>query len=367
MIAGILIVMGLNLIPSSRAQASEPELVPEPTVTEVHEYNRSEGGGDSFREISEGWRVGIDHGGVAILLGAANYTDSFTDETRDNETNVAYSQNINFMIDGKLYIAMFTFDRVVFKIGGQEVIALLKNSDGFDVTHTPVTYDGTIPTLDCNMTFEAVRVYPDIPDSTFDLTLVHHYRGDWNQTSIKVEALFDFSDTEFYNGTEFNAGEPFTVEIRYIMALTDPELIGDNTIVPSGATNASLEYNLTLDNGAPYTLSKLEMRDGFTIYDASGARSAIGYSLMEMADRTSVDLQQYNPSSAVVTHGFPNLTYNDTRSIRSDPEITIYHDSIAVTDSSADKILWILIPVAAGIAAVGIVVFLKKRRARGSG
>jgi hypothetical protein len=262
---------------------------------------------------------------------------------------------------------MFKFDRVVFKIGGQEVIARLKTCDGFNVTHTPVKYDGTNPTLDCNMTFEAIRVYSDIPDSTFDLTLAHHFIGDWNQTSIKVEALFDFSDTEFYNGTEFNAGEPFTVEIRYIMALTDPELIGDNTIVPSGATNASLEYNLTLDNGAPYTLSKLEMRDGFTIYDASGARSAIGYSLMEMADRTSVDLQQYNPSSAVVTHGFPNLTYNDTRSIRSDPEITIYHDSIAVTDSSADKILWILIPVAAGIAAVGIVVFLKKRRARGSG
>lgn len=367
MIAGILIVVGLNLIPSSRAQASEPGLVPEPTVTEVHEYDRSEGGGDSTREISELWRIGIDHGGVAILLGAANYTDTFADETRDDETNVAYSQHINFMTGGKLYIAMFTFDRVVFKIGGQEVVALLKNSDGFDVTHTPVTYDGTIPTLDCNMTFEAVRVYPDIPDSTFDLTLAHHYRGDWNQTSIKVEALFDFSDTEFYNGTEFSAGEPFTVEIRYIMVLTDPELGDDNAVMPSGFTDTTLEYDLTLDNGSPYTMSKLEMKDSFTIYNASGAQSATGYSMMEMADPDLVGLETYNPKSAMVTHGFPNLTYNDTRSIRSDPEITIYHDSIAVTDSSADKLLWILIPVAAGIAAVGIAVLLKRRRARGSG
>jgi len=367
MIAGILTIVSLNLVPSSEAQESDPELVPEPTVTEVHEYNQSEGGGDFVRVISEKWRVGIDHGGVAILLGVANYTETFADETRDDETNVAYSQNVNFRIDGKLYIAMFTFDRVVFKIGGQEVIALLKNSAGFDVTHTPVTYDGTIPTLDCNMSFEAIRVYPDMPDSTFDLTLAHHFRGGWNQTSIKVEALFDFSNTEFYNGTEFSAGEPFTAEIRYIMVLTDPELGDDNAVMPSGVTDTTLEYNLTLDNGSPYTMSKLEMKDNFTIYNASGAQSATGYSMMEMADPDLAGLESYNPKSAVVTHGFPNLTYNDTRSIRSDPEITIYHDSIAVTDSSADKLLWILIPVAAGIAAVGIAVLLKRRRARGPG
>ena len=364
MIAGILIVVGLNLVPSSRAQASEPELVPEPTVTEIHEYNRSEGGGDSTREISELWRIGIDHGGVAILLGAANYTDIFADETRDSETNVAYSQNVNFRIDGKLYIAMFTFDRVVFKIGGQEVVALLKNSDGFDVTHTPVTYDGTIPTLDCNMTFEAVRVYPDIPDSTFDLTLAHHYRGDWNQTSIKVEALFDFSDTEFYNGTEFSAGEPFTVEIRYIMVLTDPELGDDNAVMPSGVTDTTLEYNLTLDNGSPYTLSKLEMKDSFTIYNASGAQSATGYSMMEMADPDLAGLETYNPKSAVVTHGFPNLTYMDTTSVRSDPELTVYHDRI---DGSATDIYYLLIPVlavVAGVVATVIVIGRKRRKNR---
>jgi len=109
------------------------------------------------------------------------------------------------------------------------------------------------------------------------------------------------------------------------------------------------------------------MKDSFTIYNASGAQSATGYSMMEMADPDLVGLETYNPKSAMVTHGFPNLTYNDTRSIRSDPEITIYHDSIAVTDSSADKLLWILIPVAAGIAAVGIAVLLKRRRVRGPG
>jgi hypothetical protein len=359
-IAGILIVVGANSFSSSEAEASEPELVPEPTVTEVHEFNRSEGGGDFVRVISEGWRIGIDHGGVSILLGVANYTDDFTD-ARESETNVAYSQNINFMIDGKLYIAMFTFDRVVFKIGGQEVVALLKDCDGFNVTHTPVEYDGTNPTLECNMTFEAIRVYSDIPNSTFDLTLAHHFRGDWNQTSIKVEALFDLSNAEFYNGTEFNAGEPFTVEIRYVMVLTDPELAGDNAVMPSGFTNTTLEYNLTLDNGSPYTLSKLEMRDGFTIYNASGAQSAMGYSTMEMADPTVADLEMYNPKSAVVTHGFPNLTYLDTTSVKSDPELTVYHDR--VTAGSTTDSYYLLVPVLAVVAAViaAIIVVARKR------
>ena len=361
MIAGILTIVGLNLVPSSEAQESDPELVPEPIVSEVHEYNRSEGGGDLVREISEGWRIGIDHGGVSILLGAANYTDYFTDDTRDSETNVAYSQNINFVTGGKLYIAMFMFDRVVFKIGGQEVIARLKTCDGFNVTHTPVKYDGTNPTLDCNMTFEAIRVYSDIPDSTFDLTLAHHFIGDWNQTSIKVEALFDLSNTVFGNGTEFSAGEPFTAEIQYIMVLTDPELGDDNAVMPSGVTDTTLEYNLTLDNGSPYTLSKLEMKDSFTIYNASGAQSATGYSMMEMADPDLVGLETYNPKSAVVTHGFPNLTYMDTTSVRSDPELTVYHDRI---DGSATDLYYLLIPVLAVVAAVvaTVIVIGRKRR-----
>lgn len=360
-IVGILIVVGANLSLSSEVQGSEPELVPEPTVTEVHLYNQSEGGGDSVRVISEGWRIGIDHGGVSILLGVANYTDDFTDD-RENETNVVYSQNINFMIGGKLYIAMFTFDRVAFKIGGQEIIALLKYCDGFNVTHTPVEYDGTNPTLDCNMTFEAIRVYPDIPNSTFDLTLAHHFRGDWNQTSIKIEALFDLSNTEFCNGTEFNAGEPYTVEIRYIMVLTDPDLTGDNAVMPSGVTNTTLEYNLTLDNGSPYTLSKLEMRDGFTIYNASEAQSAMGYSMMEMAEPAIAGLEMYTPKSAVVTHGFPNLTYLDTTSVKSDPELTVFHDR--VTAGGAADLYYLLVPVLVVVAAVvaAVIVVARKRQ-----
>jgi len=360
-IAGILTIVSLNMVPASEAQEADPELVPEPTVTEAHEYNVTEGGGDFVREISEKWRIGIDHGGVSILLGVANYTDYFTDDTRDNETNVAYSQNINFVTGGKLYIAMFMFDRVVFKIGGQEVIACLKTCDGFEVSHTAVEYDGTIPTLDCNMTFQAIRVYSDMPDSTFDLMLAHHFRGGWNQTSIKVEALFDFSNTEFYNGTEFSAGEPFTAEIRYIMVLTDPELGDDNAVMPSGFTDTTLEYDLTLDNGSPYTLSKLEMKDDFTIYNASGAQSATGYSMMEMADPDLAGLETYNPKSAVVTHGFPNLTYMDTTSVRSDPELTVYHDRI---DGSATDLYYLLIPVLAVVAAVvaTVIVIWRKRR-----
>ncbi len=360
-IVGILIVVGANLSLSSEVQGSEPELVPEPAVTEVHQFNQSEGDGGVVRVISEGWRIGIDHGGVSILLGVANYTDDFAD-ARENETNVAYSQNINFMIGGKLYIAMFTFDRVVFKIGSQEVVALLKYCDGFNVTHTPVEYDGTNPTLECNMTFEAIRVYPDIPNSTFDLTLSHHFRGDWNRTSIKIETLFDLSNTEFCNGTEINVGEPYTVEIRYIMVLTDPDLTGDNAVMPSGVTNTTLEYNLTLDSGSPYTLSRLEMRDGFTIYNASGAQPAVGYSMMEMADPAIAGLEMYNPKSAVVTHGFPNLTYLNTTSVKSDPELTVYHDW--VTAGGATDPYYLFVPVLVVVAAVvaAIIVVARKRR-----
>jgi hypothetical protein len=51
----------------------------------------------------------------------------------------------------------------------------------------------------------------------------------------------------------------------------------------------------------------------------------------------------------------------------SDPEITIYHDRITVSDGLTDKPLWILIPVAASIAAAGIAILLYKRRTRGPG
>ena len=44
--------------------------------------------------------------------------------------------------------------------------------------------------------------------------------------------------------------------------------------------------------------------------------------------------------------------------MKSDPEITIYHDRVTETDYLTEKPLWILIPVAASIAAVGIAILL---------
>jgi hypothetical protein len=70
---------------------------------------------------------------------------------------------------------------------------------------------------------------------------------------------------------------------------------------------------------------------------------------------------------AYVTHGFPNMTYKDTQSMKSDPEITIYYDAATETGYWAENTPWILIPVAAGIAAVGIAILLYKRRTHGSG
>lgn len=100
-------------------------------------------------------------------------------------------------------------------------------------------------------------------------------------------------------------------------------------------------------------MSKLEMKDDFTVFNASGSSSAVGYSSMEVFG-----------GQAYVTHGFPNLTYNDTQSMRSDPEITIFHDMVTEAYVPASEHLWILVPVAAGIAVAVIAIFLLWRRVR---
>ena len=139
-----------------------------------------------------------------------------------------------------------------------------------------------------------------------------------------------------------------------MMMLANPEdfrTIGP--VIPTSCTNMTLEYNMTFDSGIPLTVSKL---DSFTIYNASGARDSTGYSSMEL-----------HGGQAYVTHGFPNMTYKDTQSMKSDPEITIYYDASAEADDPLQASLWMLIPAVAGIAAVGIAVLRYKRRARGSG
>jgi hypothetical protein len=358
-IVSLLIIGSLNLIPFTQAADLTPETVPAPQISDFHNFNKSESynGQAQANYDNEEWGLTIAHGDMKTRITARNYSNS-------NGVFVDYGMNFNFYMGGKFYIAMFTIDQVVILIGNDTLIMPLKNCDGFELTYSPVVYDGTIPTMDCNITFKNIRAHPESPGSAFDLTLINHFRGDWNLTSIKVEALLDFTDTDLGH---YAAGEPFTAEIHYIMQLTDPGMTGSppdyNTIKPSRYTDTTLEYNMTQDNGSPYTLSKLDMQDSFTIYNESGAYSAMGYSRMDSPTSTPGSMMQYNQNSRVVTHGFPNLIYKDTLSMKSDPEIIVYHDR--VTDQSNPETFWL--PIGAvvaitAISAIGVVVFLKKRK-----
>ena len=366
---GIFIALNLSFIGSlgltadCQAEDTEPEMVPEPWVHETHEYNVSgEIDGTPTDEffVNEKWSIEVRHGDVMTLIMARNIT-------QDGIPAVDYTNNIHYYIGGKLYIAQFMIWELAFKIQDHVVHSPLTTCSDFELEYSPIRYDGSVPTLDCNITYEGIHIYSDgvLPvgsnASTVDLTLVHHIRGDWNSTYIKIEALLDFTNTRFVlpddSSIEFDAGVPFTAEVRYMMMLANPEdfrTIGP--VIPTSCTNMTLEYNMTLDNGIPLTVSKLEMRDSFTVYNASGARDSTGYSSMEL-----------HGGQAYVTHGFPNMTYKDTQSMKSDPEITIYYDAATETGYWTENTPWILIPVAAGIAAVGIAILLYKRRTRGSG
>jgi hypothetical protein len=361
MVVCLLIIGGLNVIPSYRAQASSPALVPEPSIQENHLYNETGyHNGTPYYTINERWSLDVVHGDVETALWARNFT-------QNNGTMVDYSNNIMYRIGNTSYQAQFMIMQMIFKIGGLKMYSMLKTCDEFELARSPVKYDGTKPTFDCNITYERIRVgnldYQNVhKNSTFDVTLFHHFRLDWNQTDIKVEALFNFNNTRFYqvNGTEFDAGEPFTAEIVYSMALG---AIDENEnavwIVPTSINDTTMEYNLTLDNGSPLKLSKLEMRDSFTIQNGTGAQTSVGYSSMETFEGSE--------GIAQVIHGFPNLTYKDTQTIRSDPEITIYHDRVTGNDdpnlpASDQSILLKSIAAIGVIGAIGMTVVLLLKR-----
>jgi hypothetical protein len=74
---------------------------------------------------------------------------------------------------------------------------------------------------------------------------------------------------------------------------------------------------------------------------------------------------EYGPQSLVI-HGFPNLSYRDTQSVRSDPEITVYHDLVTENENPYQSTPWELIVVIGAIGVVGaisIAIFIKKRKA----
>jgi len=352
-IADLLFMGSLEIVPSAQADGSTPEKVPPPNVSEAHEYNVPQryqygniGTGDF---INERWGICIEQGGVKIGISAANTSA---------RADIGYGQVIQYSIGGKTYMAMFGFCDVAipmrFIIGNQinfnqiQIDTSLNTCDGFKLTNSSVKYDYLTPTLDCNITFERIHVYQnEHEDSTFDLTFLHHYKGYRNQTNIKVEVLFDFSNTRFYqsNGAEFDAGEPFTAEILYSMKLDEPNV---GTIMPTGCTDTALVYDLTLDNGSPLTLSKLEMKDSFTIYSGTGSSASIGYSTMDPHDGV-----------AIITHGFPDMTYNNTQSMKSDPEIIVYHDWVTGNTNLA---LIAATGVIVTVAVIGAVVFMRKRK-----
>lgn len=357
MIASLLIIGSLSLVPSSMAADPDPELVPEPWVHETHEFNVQ---GDTDPAHGQGfwanekWSIEVKHGDVMTLIMARNITqdDNITDD-------VDYTMNIHYKIGGTLYIAQFMIMQVAFVIGGVTINVPLKTCDGFKLAYSPIKYNGTVPTMDCNITFENIKVYSTATkNSSFNLTLLHHIAGNWNDTDIKVEALFDFNHTRFIstsNDSEFGAGEPFAAEVHYMMMLSDPNTFATSgAIIPTGHTNTSMEYNLTF-NGSPLIVSELKMKKNFLAYNATGLRSMIGYSSIA-----------FGPQS-FVTHGFSNLTYKDTMSIKSDPEIIVNHDR--VTENSQDQNpgqttpQWGLIATIGIVAAIGIVaVFVIKRR-----
>jgi hypothetical protein len=357
LIVSIMIIGSLSLVPFALADDSVPENVPAPWATESHRYNYSDGDSNTSNYNYETWGITITHGDIKIGLSARNYTNG-------NGYYVDYGQNIMFNVGPKFYIAMFTIDQVVFVIGNDTLMIPLRNCADFTLTYSPVKYDGIIPTIECNITYKDVRAYPDNPGSTFDLTILNHFRGDWNQTSIKVEALLDFSDMTL---SQYTAGTNFTAEIHYIMQLTDPSLknVGPpdfNTVKPSRYTDTSLEYDVNPNSSSAYTLSKLEMNDNFTINDGTGTHSAIGFSRMDSPNASGANGQTYNHNARVVTHGFPNLTYKDTLSMKSDPEITVYHDRVTANAETGNLILMAAIGAIAAVAAIGSVVFVRKRK-----
>jgi hypothetical protein len=352
MIASLLIAGSLMLIPSAQALDPDPEPVPEPQVFENHAYNEPgiQNGVQTYFN-NEKWSLDISHGDVRTLLMARNITQNGT-------ASVDYTFNIQYNIGGKLYIAQFMMVQMMFKIGGQEIAVPLGTCDHFDLTHSPIQYNGTVPSLYCNITYDGVKVYSDSSkSSTVDLTLCHHITADWNQTDIKVEALFDFTNTTFYqlSGTEFNAGEPFTAEIQYRMMLIDNEkMVPEGLIIPTGSDNSTLKYDLMLDNGAPVTMSKLNMKDDFSVYNASGIYDSVGYSSMVIGPQTQV------------IHGFPNLIYKDTLSMQSDPEISIYHDRVTAqidgNNNPNEFPLWMPLALVGAIGVIGGAIFIVRRK-----
>jgi len=351
---GVSILLISNMVFLASAQEPEPELVPEPLVGEQHEFNvtdeESQTGIQSIN--NEWWSLAIQHGGVQTLLLARNMTQE------NDPPGVDYQLTAHYWIDDTLYLAGCSFNGISFLIANNPPLETSFGCCDFELTYSPTRYNGTVPELDCNISYMGIQVYPGTSlQSTYDLTILHHIRADWNRTDIKVEALLDFSNTKFYdsNNIEYNAGEQFTAEIHYSMNVGIAHMGYEGFILPAGFTNTSMEYNLTLDSGAQLTVSKLIMKNNYFVNNGTGTHEMMGYSVM------SCNLN--NPIAQII-HGFPNLTYKDTLSLQSDPEVTIFHDRVTSNDIPAQVEIWKLASAIVLIVGISIAVLLIRKHRR---
>lgn len=343
----VTVLMGcLCIVPNARGEDNSAT-VPEPNIEMRHQTGFTL---DDRTIANDMWAMDVSDGDVTILLLARNLTN-----TQTNDSWIDYQSDINYHVGDDLYIAQITIMEIKFLIGDVAIQSAMDTCDKMEMTHTPVKYEGERPSFYCNITYSNVGLQWSSPmESSFNLTLSHHIVVDWNQTHIKVEAKFDLNETKLIDpqtGNEFAAGTPFAIEIPYSMMLTLPNSHGQ-PIAPSGHTDTSLEYNLTTSSGSPITVSKLTMNNNFIISNQTGSYGSMAYSSM-----------QYGPQS-MVTHGFPNLVYQDTMLVQSDPEITVYHDSLGGTFGplGSDSMMYVLVIALVAIVAIVSVIFVVRKR-----
>jgi hypothetical protein len=337
----MLLTCGLA-VPNAVADEAGVDMVPEPFLLEWHIFNEEKYG--VF--VNEEWALDINNGGTLIKLAARNMT-------QDQGYATDYQFNIHYEINGTTYIAQLYMMGMGVIVEGQEMQVSLSTSNDLEMSYTPIVYVGNTPTLWCNVSFNNIRVYSEQhPESTFDLTLSHHVVADWNETKVKVEATFDLSDLSLFpdpsNDTECEDGTQFDMEIRYRMMVGKANS-NEGALTPTRYSNTTLEYDLTTSTGAPLTLSSMNMKNDFTVSNGSGTYPSTAYSYLRF---------DQGPEAI---HGFPGLVYNDTISLKSDPEIIVYHDRESGEEGSGG-LLPMIIGAAVIAAAVVIVLVVTKKK-----
>jgi hypothetical protein len=340
----MLLVAGVA-VPSANAEEAAEGMIPEPQLLEWHNFNEEKYG----MLVNEEWALDINNGGTLIKIAARNST-----QVQGYATD--YQFNIHYDINGTQYIAQLMMMAMGVVIDGQEMEIPLATSNDLELSYTPFVYVGNTPTLWCNISFYNISFYPTVhPESTVDLTLCHHVIADWNQTIVKVEAVIDLSHTVLFHdhgqGMEFEAGTQFAMEVCYKMGVGKANS-NEGFLNPSSYSNTSLEYNLTTSSGAPLTISSMNMENDFSVTNHSGSYPSTAYSYLRLE------------GGAETVHGFPGLIYKDTVSLKSDPEITVYHDRTSLDNDDGNELP--LIPalvIAAIVAAVlsGALIARKKK------